>query len=362
MKIISARTVTVLFLLAGIHVSVADDAAPIRVGIIGLDNYQALDFTSQFHNPAAPEELKGLKVVAGYAGGSPDIQESVESLPKWLPGFKEQGVEILDSIEAVRDRSDAILIMSLDGRTHLEDLKKVGKSGVPVYIGRPMAASLPEVISMFEFASKHDIPLFSCSQHRYVPGFRNMRGHPEVGNVLGADVWGGCPEDPLHPDTVWKGLHGIETLYTLLGPGCLTVTRASTPDCDVLTGVWNDGRIGSYRGIRRGAVTYRAMVFGDKGISPSGDYGYDVPTNWVAPHGEYWGYKGVAIEIVRFFKTRQPPVSPEETMEIFAFMEAAHESKRRGGSPVSVAEVLTEAVKAAKSVATADTDGEVRGR
>ncbi|MFN9973863.1 MAG: gfo/Idh/MocA family oxidoreductase, partial [Phycisphaerae bacterium] len=154
-------------------------------------------------------------MVAGYAGGSPDIQESVESLPKWLPGFKEQGVEILDSIEAVRDRSDAILIMSLDGRTHLEDLKKVGKSGVPVYIGRPMAASLPEVISMFEFASKHDIPLFSCSQHRYVPGFRNMRGHPEVGNVLGADVWGGCPEDPLHPDTVWKGLHGIETLYTL---------------------------------------------------------------------------------------------------------------------------------------------------
>ncbi len=349
MKFLSAWIVTVLFLLPGPGVSIAEDPAPIRVGIIGLDNYQALDFTSQFHNPAAPEELKGLKVVAGFAGGSPDIQQSVESLPRWLPVFKEQGVEILDSIEAVRDRSDAILIMSLDGRTHLRDLMKVAKSGVPIYIGRPMAVSLPEVIAMFDFASKHDVPLFSCSQHRYVPGFRNMRGHPEVGNVLGADVWGGCPEDPLHPDTVWNGIHGIETLYTLLGPGCVSVTRASTPDCDLLSGVWNDGRIGSYRGIRKGAVGYRAMVFGDNGISPSGDYGYDVPTNWVAPHGEYWGYKGVAIEIVRFFKTRRPPVSPEETMEIFAFMEAAHESKRRGGAPVSVAEVLTTAQKAANT-------------
>ena len=349
MKNFGPLIVTVLLLVFDHRVSVAQDQKPIRVGIIGLDNYQALDFTSQFHNPAAPEELKGLRVVAGYPGGSSDIPESVEQLPRWLPRFKDQGVEILDSVEAVRDRSDAILIMSLDGRTHLQDLMKVAKSGVPIYVGRPMAASLREVVKMFDFASTHDVPIFSCSQHRYVPGFRNMRGHEEVGNVLGADVWGGCPEDPLHPDTVWKGIHGIETLYTLLGPGCVTVTRASTPDCDVLTGVWNDGRIGSYRGIRKGAVTYRAMVFGDKGISPSGDYGYDVPKNWVAPHGEYWGYKGVAIQIATFFKTRKPPVSPEETMEIFAFMEAAHESKRRGGHPVSVADVLTEAQKAAKS-------------
>jgi predicted dehydrogenase len=341
--------VTVLFVVCQRGVSLAEDATPIRVGIIGLDNYQALDFTSQFHNPSAPEELKGLRVVAGYAGGSSDIPESVEQLPKWLPGFKEQGVEILDSVEAVRDRCDAILIMSLDGRSHLPDLMKVAKSGVPIYVGRPMAVSLKDVVTMFDFASKQDVPIFSCSQHRYVPGFRNMRGHPEVGNVLGADVWGGCPEDPLHPDTVWKGLHGVETLYTLLGPGCVTVMRASTPDSDVLTGVWNDGRIGSYRGIRKGAVGYRAMVFGDKGISPSGDYGYDVPTNWVAPHGEYWGYKGVAIQIATFFKTRKPPVSPEETLEIFAFMEAAHDSKRRGGHPVAVADMLTEAQRAAKN-------------
>ena len=105
-------------------------------------------------------------------------------------------------------------------------------------------------------------------------------------------VWGGCPEDPLHPDTIWKAVHGVETLYTIMGPGCVSVTRASTPDTELVTGVWKDGKIGTYRGIRKGAVTYRAMVFGEKGISPSGDYGYDVPTKWVARMASTWATKG----------------------------------------------------------------------
>lgn len=315
----------------------------IKVGIVGLDNYQALDFTTQFHSPTAPPELRGLRVVAGYAGGSPEIEESVTSLPKWLPLLQEQGVEILDSVAAVADRADAILIMSLDGRQHLQYLRQALRRGKPIYVGRPMACSLPEVIEMFEIARQNEVPLFSCSQHRFVPGFRGMRNHPEVGEVTGCSVWGACPIDPLHPGTVWKGIHGIETLYTIMGPGCQSVTRASTGDADLLTGVWKDGKIGTYRGIRKGAVGHRAMVFGDKGISPSGDYGYDVPVNWVAPHGEYWGYKGIAIQIANFFKTKELPVNPDETIEIFAFMEAAHQSTIRGGVPVELAEVIANA-------------------
>jgi hypothetical protein len=172
-----------------------------------------------------------------------------------------------------------------------------------------------------------------------------MRNHPEVGKVQGCSVWGGCPNDPLHPDTIWKAVHGVETLYTIMGPGCTSVTRACTEEAEFATGVWKDGRVGTYRGIKKGAITYRAMVFGDKGISPSGDYGYDVPTKWVAPHGEYMAYKGLAIEIANFVRTRQPPVTAEETIEIFTFMEAVHKSKSQGGIPVKLAEVLSETRK-----------------
>ncbi len=318
----------------------AAEKAPIKLGIIGLDNYQALDFTTQFHNPKAPPDLQGIRVVAAFPGGSRDIEESVQSLSKWVAGMKKQGVEMCDTIALVVEKSDAFLIMSLDGRTHLQDFKAIMKTGKPVYIGRPMATSLADVLTLFDLAKENKVPLFSCSQHRFVPGFIGMRNHPEVGQVLGCDVWGACPQDPLHPDTIWKAVHGVETLYTIMGPGCVSVTRTATAETELVTGVWKDGKIGTYRGIRKGAVGHRAMVFGDKGISPSGDYGYDVPAKWVAPHGEYMGYKGVAIEIAKFVRTGKPPVNPDETIEIFAFMEAAHQSKARGGGSVKLADVL----------------------
>lgn len=336
-----ATALGLLTLLVG--AASAADPAPLRVGIVGLDNYQALAFTSLYHDPKATGELKGLKVVAAFPAGSPDIQESVDALPKWTPSMKDLGVEIVDSIDKVVAQSDAILIMSLDGRAHLGQFQAIARAGKPVYIGRPLAASLADAVEIFEVAKARGTPLFSCSQHRFSPGFSGMRNHPEVGQVLGCSVYGGCPTEPHHPDLFWHAVHGVETLYTIMGAGCESVTRASTPDAEFLTGKWRDGRIGTFRGIKKGAVKYRAMVFGDKGISPSGDYGYDVPVQWVAPHGEYMGYKGVAIEIAKFFRSKQPPVSADETLELFAFMEAAHQSKARGGSPVKLADVLDEA-------------------
>ena len=48
-------------------------------------------------------------------------------------------------------------------------------------------------------------------------------------------------------------------------------------------------------------------------------------------------------EIAKFFKTRQPPVTAQETIEIFTFMEAADESKRQSGKPVALKDVLDKA-------------------
>ena len=49
------------------------------------------------------------------------------------------------------------------------------------------------------------------------------------------------------------------------------------------------------------------------------------------------------FQIAEFFKTRKPPINPEETLEVFAFMEAAEESKRRDGVPVRIEEVMLKA-------------------
>jgi hypothetical protein len=146
--------------------------------------------------------------------------------------------------------------------------------------------------------------------------------------------------DPSHRDLFWHGIHGIETLYMLMGPGCVTVQRASTEGSDFVTGVWKDGRIGTYRGIRSGAIQYKALVYGDKGVVMSGKYGGHAPIKGVEPEGEYTGYKPLAIEMAKFYKTRVSPVPPSETIELFAFMEAALLSKQRSGAVVTIQSVL----------------------
>jgi predicted dehydrogenase len=334
-------------------------AEPIKVGVLGMDNYQCVAFTTLFDRAKEGDVLAGFKVVAAYSGGSPDIEESVKSLPRWVERFEKMEIEILDSIDAVLKKVDAVLVMSLDGRTHLEYATAALKAGKPVYVGRPLAASLDDAIEIFRHAKKYKTPIFSCSQHRFVPGFIGMRNHPQVGKVLGCSVYGGLTTEPHHGEFFWHGVHSAETLFTIMGTGCVSVTRTSTPDFELVVGVWRDGRIGTYRAMKKGAIKYSGIVFGDKGILRTGNYGYGVPMlwtpakgekssapkgeHWIAPKGEYMGYKGVAIEIAKFFRTGTPPVTAAETIEIFAFLEAAHESKRQGGTPVKLQAVIDRA-------------------
>ena len=227
---------------------------PVRVGVVGLDNYQAVAYTQLFNSPKAEGDLAGLKVTAAVPLGSPDIEESVENLPKWHAQIQKFGVEIVDSIDEVLKRCDVVMIMSLDGRTHLAQATPVLKAGKRLYIGRPLAASLPDAAAIFKLAEETKTPCFSSSQHRFSPGFIGMRKHPEVGKVLGCDVYGGCPTEPHHAELFWHAVHGIDTLYTIMGPGCVSLTCQSTPYAEAITGVWADGRVGTFRGIKQGAL------------------------------------------------------------------------------------------------------------
>lgn len=162
-----------------------------------------------------------------------------------------------------------------------------------------------------------------------------MRDHPEVGRVIGCDVYGGWTVNAAEADQSTRALHSLETLYAIMGPGVVTVSCTSTPTAESITAVWKDGRIGTYRGIKEGAVKYSATVFGEKGVSTAGIYGHGVPVAGVVPtNDKYVGYEGLATEIAKFLKGGPVPVSPAETLEIFALMQAAEESKAQSGAVV----------------------------
>jgi len=310
----------------------AAEEKAIRIGIIGCDTSHVPAFAKIFNDPKATGDLAGCRVVAAFPGGSPDLAISRDRVQKFTDDLRKMNVEIVDSIPELLKRVDAVLLESVDGRPHLEQARPVIEAGKILFIDKPLANSLADAIAIADLAKKHNVPWFSSSSLRFGSQVTALKTDPKVGEIVGADTWGPCPIMQPYPDLYWYGIHGVELLYALMGPGCESVTRVHTggekDGGELVTGVWKNGRIGSFRGIRDGKSDYGSVVFGNKGI---------------ASHLGESDYKALDEQIGRFFKTKEPPVSAEETIELIAFMEAAEESNRQGGKPVKIADVMAKA-------------------
>ena len=304
----------------------AQDKAPIRLGIIGTDTSHVPAFTQMLNDPTRPDHVPGARVVAAFKGGSPDVESSRTRVDKFAAEIKDKwGVEIVNSIAELCQKVDAVLIESVDGRVHLEQIKPVLKAKKPVFLDKPFAGNLRDAKEIVRLAKAAGVPFFSSSSLRYVPDIQGLKTNPALGDLIGAIAYSPSPTEPHHPDLFWYGIHGVETLYTLMGPGCESITRTNTAGADVVTGRWKDGRIGTFRGIRDGKQTYGAIAFGSKSVLIK-----EPKTS----------YRELVVEIVKFFQTGVPPITPEETLEIMAFMEAADLSKQRNGAPVMLKELL----------------------
>jgi hypothetical protein len=312
----------------------AEPAAEIRVGIIGLDTSHVPAFTKIFNDPKSGEDFAGITVVAGYPGGT-DMPASRDRVEKFTEEIRAMGVEIVQTIPELMEKVDVVLLESVDGRIHLEEARQVFAAGKPVFIDKPLAGSLPEAIAIAELAEKHQVPFFSSSSLRFAQTLTELLENPSKGEILGATTWGSCSYQAGTPDLFFYAIHGVETLFTIMGPGCESVARSKGPVHDVSTGVWKDGRVGTFTGIVKGKAAFGAVVYGSQSILHMDNAG---------------GYQPLCLEIARFFRSGKPPVTPAETLEIFTFMEAADESQRQGGKPVALAQVFQKAKAEADAI------------
>lgn len=320
------KKILILFYsLLGLSSLTAKD--PIRIGMIGLDTSHVTAFTKIINDPKSKNHVSGAKVVAAFKGGSPDIETSISRVDDYTKTLKEDfSVEICETIEDLCSKVDAVMIESVDGRAHLTQAKPVIAAGLPLFLDKPVAGSLSDALEIYKLAKEAGVPIFSSSSLRYGKNTQAVRGG-SIGKVAYALCSSPAKTEPHHPDLYWYGVHGCESLFTVMGTGCQSVIRRTTSDGLIeVEGTWEDGRTGifregkSYSGIARNAKGEEIAV------------------------GAYDGYAPLVVEVVKFFQTKSPPVSATETIELFTFMEAADESKRRGGKSVTLKEVLDKAM------------------
>lgn len=285
-----------------------------RIGIIGLDTSHSLAFTKWFNRENAEAETGGYKVVAAYPHGSLDIVSSTSRIAPNTEEMKKQGVLITASIAELLNQVDVVCLETNDGRRHLEQAMEVFKAGKTVFIDKPVTASLKDAIILYEAAEQYKVPVFSSSSLRYTANTK-LVAKGEFGAVLGAETFSPATIEKTHPDLFWYGIHGVEMLYAVMGTGCRSVYRSYSADADLVIGEWSDGRIGTFRGTRKGKADFGGTAFCEKAN---------------VQLGPFTGYVPLLEEVVKFFQTGTSPVSAKETLELFAFMEAADKSRKKG--------------------------------
>jgi predicted dehydrogenase len=324
-------------LAAAVTAGAAEPPAPppLRIGLIGLDTSHVVQFTSLLNDPQHPQHVPGARVVAAFKGGSPDVEASATRIERFTTEVTQKwGVELVDSIEALCARVDAVILTSVDGRQHLAQVRPVFAARKRVFIDKPLAGGFKDAQEIARLSRESGTPFWSSSSQRFQPELQTLRTSAALGGLLGAATHGPSPIQAYVPDLFWYGIHAVEMLYTLMGPGVETVTRVHTPDTDLVIGRWKDGRLGLMRGNRTGPQTYGAVAYGQKAILSFG-----APRPEAPKEASLSAYSDLLGAVVAFFRTGTPPVPPEETLEIMAFMEAADLSKARQGAPVALREV-----------------------
>jgi virulence factor len=295
----------------------------IRLGIVDFDTSHAVEFTKRLNHVDIAEDqwVDGAKVVAGVPGTS---RIAPGDIPKRTEQLRKYGVAILGDPAELFGKVDAVLVESVDGSVHRERAMPFLERGMPTYVDKPFACSLADAKAMATVSMEKHIPLMSSSSLRYAPEVvASQGGKGPSGAILGVSTYGPAPTHPRNPGLFHYGIHPVEMLFTLMGAGCRRVTCLSTTGAEVVTGVWDDGRVASVRGIRDGKQDYGFTVFGDKGVQTQG-----VSTKYI--------YRELLKKIVGMFETRQAPIDLRETLEIVGFIESARKSAEANGTPVDL--------------------------
>lgn len=320
-----------LFLVAGCLLSVVLHAAELRIGIIGCDTSHCVAFTETFNNAQGKSYVPGGKIVAAYKGGSPDLPASISRVENISTNLQTKyGVKIYDTIEELCSNVDFVLLESVDGRPHLAQVKPVIAARKPVFVDKPCAASLADAIEIFRLAKEANVPIFSSSSLRFAKNTQAVHDG-SIGKVSYAETTSPLELEPHHPELFWYGVHGVESLFTVMGTGCESVQRSvGTNGLVVVTGTWSGGRKGVYREEKQKVygANYHGIAKGEKGE---------------AKVGSFDGYPPLDEAIMKFFQTGVAPVPAEETIEIMAFMQAAQASKDANGAEVTIADVMAKA-------------------
>jgi hypothetical protein len=269
---------------------------------VGTDGSHAVAFTRILNQTPALR----ARVVAAVKAGSPDMPRSAARVDAFAAQLeREYSVALLPTIDRLCQQVDAVLLLSVDGRQHLAQAREILAHRKPLFIDKPIADTAADARAIARLAEESGVLVWSSSSLRFSPEIANLAGAA----CSRAIVWGpNTVEERFGLDLAYEGIHAVEILFRLFGPGVAAVRRVSTATQDVLIAQWSDGRQASVH------------------------LGHGLPFGAAVEHERVWtttparvtaGYPELMEAVVQSFRTGRAPVTLRETLEIMGVLERA---------------------------------------
>jgi hypothetical protein len=290
----------------------------IKLGMLDFDTSHVVEFARRLNHQGIKQDqwVDGAQVVVACPGES---QIMPERIPQYTKDIEKLGIPLVDKPGDMIGRVDGMLIESQEGGVHWERARPFLEAGLPCFIDKPFTCSVAHARNLADLAAQKNVPIFSSSSLRYAPELVEFAADRKHGKVQGVLAYGPAPLHERNPGLFHYGIHAVEILYTLMGPGCRRVTCTHEKDADVVTGQWQDGRLATVRGIRAGKSDYGCVAFTQEGV-------------WPVRIGTTYIYRELLKKVVEMFQTKKAPVAVAETVEIVAFIEAALKSGQNHGA------------------------------
>lgn len=297
----------------------------IRLGVLDFDTSHVIEFTKRLNRVGTPEAqwVDGARVVIGCPGESLIMPERI---PGYVAEMKKFGVPLVEKPEEMLGKVDGMLIESQEGGRHWLRARPFLQAGIPFFIDKPFTCGTEDARRIIEQASQKKVPVFSSSSLRFAEDVVAFGADKSHGAVIGALAYGPASLHERNPGLFHYGIHAVEVLYTLMGPGCQRVVCTHEKGADLATGHWKDGRVASVRGIRAGKSAYGALVFTEQGVKP-----LSIGTSTI--------YRELLKQIVTFFQSGKSPVDVTVSFEIVAFIEAALQSTANHGMGMNLVQL-----------------------
>jgi predicted dehydrogenase len=291
------------------------EAATLQLGVVGIDSSHLAEFSMRINALHAAGQTR-CQVTQMWTDGHHDMP--AEHVEKWRMQAEGHGVVGCDNLKDMLDAVDGVMVLTVNGYRHLEHASEALKRGLPTYIDKPLTCDLDQARQVLGMAREHGARCYSASSLRFAAEVEQATLDTTLGDVVAIDAYGPGQLSDAMPGLFYYGVHTIEMVDALWGPGVARVRCESMPDRDVLHLAYHDGRFASLRMERAGAYDFGATLQGREGI-----HSFKVDFDGV--------YDRLIVGMTAFFEGGEPPASLERIVENVAVMEAGNRSAGEGG-------------------------------